>query len=107
MIENYDPEDLEGGLFDPAFMLTYALYHVTTANPNNAWMGMKRMIEYLTDAEEPDSAVALDILARYALVGWHPLDPANNDEDERVLTEEEQEEIIRDFRRDLGMEDDE
>lgn len=107
MIENYDPEDLEGGLFDPVFMLTYGLYHVTAANPNNAWLGMKRMIEYLTEAEDPDSSVALDILARYALVGWHPLDPANDDKDERQPMGEEWEEIVRGFRRDLGMEDDE
>lgn len=105
MIENYDPEDLEGGLFDPAYMLTYALYHVTVANPNNAWLGMKRMIEYLTEAEEPDSGVALDILARYALAGWHPLDPANDDKDEK--TDEEKEAEINAFRKILGLEDDE
>ena len=105
MIENYDPEDLEGGLFDPVFMLTYGLYHVTAANPNNAWMGMKRMIEYLTEAEEPDSSVALDILARYALVGWHPLDPANDDEDEK--TDEEKEAEISAFRKILGLDGDE
>ena len=106
MIENYDPEALEGGLFDPVFMLTYGLYHVTAANPNNAWMGMKRMIEYLTEAEEPDSSVALDILARYALVGWHPLDPANDD-DEDEKTDEEKEAEINAFRKILGLDGDE
>lgn len=96
-----DDEYEEGGLFSPPWMLEYAMYHVIHNAPDNAWLGVRKLIEYMTDEdedEELDSHVALDILARYSLTGWHPRDRVETEEEEPRLTEEDIEAEVRRFR---------
>lgn len=95
-----------GGLFSPAWMLEYSMYHVLHNAPDNAWLGIRKMIEYLVEDEEPDSTEALDILARYSLTGWHPRDIVEEEEETpEPIPEEEIDSQVKRFREWLNEED--
>lgn len=85
------------GLFSPGWMLEQSLMGVSHPMLFN---GVMALVDYLTAEEQPEVAVALDVLAQTALVGCYH-DPHSGEISAR-LTEEEQDDLIQRFNRVLG-----
>ena len=104
-----EEQDYPEGIYSAPWLLEYAMYHVIYHAPDNAWLGIRKMIEYLVedeDGDELDSAVALDILARYSLTGWHPRDIVEEEEETaEPIPEEEIDSQVKRFREWLNEED--
>lgn len=120
--EEYDGgavSDMTFGFRSPEWMLKALLFYVPEYNK---WNGISKAIDYLAYNDEPDIAIAFDVLAQFAVNGSytptyehseeehegpHHLDPTTwhkqVTEPVNPLSPEEQEDILEKFRATLGI----